>query len=60
MTWRDRARAFTERLLPWFDPAEKARRDARTEAIRRHSIAVRIHTERVRAAYRMAADKVER
>lgn len=58
MTWRDRLHATVERLLPWFDPVEKARRDARTEAIRRHSIAVRIHTERVRAAYRQAADRM--
>lgn len=60
MTLRDRLRTIVERLLPWFDPAEKARRDARTEAIRRRSIAVRIHTERVRDAYRKAADRVER
>ncbi len=60
MTWRDRARAAVERMLPWYDPELEARRDARTEQIRRHSIAVRIHTERVRKAYRLAADKVER
>lgn len=60
MTWRDRLHAAIERLLPWFDPDEKLLRDARTEAIRRHSIAVRIHTERVRDAYRQAADRVGR
>lgn len=60
MTLRDRFRFAIERLLPWFDPAEKARRDARTEAIRRRSIAARIQTERVREAYRRAADRVER
>ena len=60
MTLRDRLRAVIERFLPWYDRAEEARRDARTEAIRRHSIAVRIQTERVREAYRQAADRMER
>lgn len=60
MTARDRLHALVERMLPWFDPAEKERRDARTDQIARESIAVRVHTERVRKAYRMAADKVER
>lgn len=60
MTLRDRIHAFVERMLPWFDPAERDRRNARTEQIRRQSIAARMHTERVRAAYRMVADKVER
>lgn len=58
MTPRSRVHRIIERLLPWFDPAEKARRDARTEAIRQRSIAVRIHTEHVRAAYRRAADRL--
>jgi hypothetical protein len=60
MTVRDRIHAMVERILPWFDPEEKARRDARTETIRQRSIAVRIQTERIRAAYRQAADRVER
>lgn len=60
MTLRDRLRRLVEAALPWFDPAEKARRDARTEAIRQRSVAVRIQTERVREAYRRAADRMER
>lgn len=56
---RGRIRSAIERAIPWFDPEEAARRDERTEAIRRRSIAARITVEqltpeaidRVRHAY---------
>jgi hypothetical protein len=60
MTWRERVRAAIERMLPWFDPAAERVRDAHTEEIRQQSIAARMHTERVRRAYRQYADKAER
>jgi hypothetical protein len=49
---RDRWARFVERLLPWFDPARERVRDARTEAIRQHSILERIRAERTLASYR--------
>ena len=56
---RDQFRRLIERLLPWYDVEEEARRAARTEAIRRRSIAARISIEqlspeaqrRIRLAY---------
>ena len=56
---RDQFRRLVERLLPWFDVEEEARRAARTEAIRRRSITARITLEqlspeaqrRIRTAY---------
>lgn len=60
---RGSLRRAIERRLPWFDPDEAARRDERTEAIRRRSIAARISAEqltpeaieRVRHAYAIYA-----
>lgn len=60
---RGRFRRAIERAIPWFDPDEAARRDARTEAIRRRSIAARLSAEqltpeaigRVRHAYAIYA-----
>ena len=52
---RDRWRAFVEWLLPWYDPAREARRDRRTESIRRYSIGTRIRSERLIDEYRAAA-----
>lgn len=43
-----RLRALVERLLPWYDAAEAARHDRRTEAIRQRSIRARMAAERLR------------
>jgi hypothetical protein len=51
--------ALVEWWLPWFEPEAEARRNARTEAIRRRSIASRIRAERVVDAYHNA-DQVTR
>jgi uncharacterized protein (DUF39 family) len=58
---------MVERWVPWFDRSEAAQRDARTEAIRRRSIAARITVEqltpeaieRVRKAYEAYAAAVK-
>jgi len=56
---------LVERWLPWYDPELEARRDARTEAIRLRSIAIRIRIEsmgvrELRAAYFRAGLRVNR
>lgn len=64
----DPIRRLIERILPWYDPEEEARRDARTEAIRRRSIAARITLEqltpeaqkRIRTAYIAYARELRR
>lgn len=59
-TVRDWLRHMIERLIPWYDPAAEARRQARTEAIRRRSIEARIAAEDVRWAYAAYARRVRK
>lgn len=49
MSLRERVRAILERLLPWYDPDLEARRDHRSRAIHRYSIAARQAVERAMA-----------
>lgn len=60
MKVRDVLHHAIEAILPWYDPAEKARRDARTEAIRQRSIDVRMKVEQIRAAYRESGERQQR
>jgi hypothetical protein len=63
----DRLRRTVERFLPWYNVRAEAHRAARTEQIRRRSIAARIaienltpaERERVKAAYAAYADHLE-
>lgn len=57
---RNAVRRFVERMLSWYDPATEARRDARSEAIQKRSIAARVKASEVRAAYRATADELHR
>jgi hypothetical protein len=57
---RSRWRALVERVLPWFDPVVEARRNERTERIRRDAIAARMRAEEVREAYRRSARRTQR
>lgn len=64
---RDRLRAAIERWLPWYDPIAEARQRRHQRAAIAASVATRrravfaIHdAERVRAAYRMAAERLDR
>ena len=58
------ARRRVEASLPWYDVAAERRRTERTEAIRQHSISVRIRTEhrleRLGVDYRRADDALRR
>jgi hypothetical protein len=45
------ARRAVERVLPWYDPADRQRRAKRTEQIHRRAIAARIDWEHQLAAY---------
>lgn len=68
----NRLRRFVEDLLPWWDRAEEARHDERTAYIYARSIFIRQQVERampevraagaerIRAAYRLSADRLER
>lgn len=51
VSFRDRLRAFVERLLPWYEPAREEARDAETERIRQRSIRTRKFAERRLAGY---------
>jgi hypothetical protein len=64
---RDRARRAVERWLPWYDPEAVARQRRHQRAAIAASVATRrravfaIHdAERLRAAYRLAAERLER
>lgn len=48
------------RFLPWYDVEAERQRDAQSAAIHRRAIATRIEAERVREAYRQAAERVRR
>lgn len=49
-----------EAFLPWYDRQAEARRNERTERIRRDAIAARIKAEEVRAAYAAAGRRLQR
>lgn len=60
-------RTVVERLLPWYDAAEEARHNERSDWIHRWSIQVRMETERrladpgsIRRAYRPIGARVRR
>lgn len=55
---------LVEKLLPWYDPVVEERRNQRTEAIRRRSIAARIGAEELtsdlRSGYRAMGERLRR
>jgi hypothetical protein len=62
-----RLRRLVEFLLPWYNSAEEARHNERTEYIRQRSIAVRMDAEarlqgsaRIRRAYREYGKELHR
>ena len=56
----DPIRRIIERFLPWYDPEEEARRDARTEAIRVRSIKARVAAEAIQQPYREYAQRLRK
>lgn len=50
-----RVRRFIEDRLPWFDPKVERVRNARTERIRKRSIATRVRAERIIEEYRVGS-----
>jgi len=63
-----RVRRLIEDMLPWYDRAEHARHDERSEYIHQRSIDVRVANEkaiatgkdRIRDAYQMADERLRR
>lgn len=64
----DRVRRAAERLLPWYDLDEVARHNERSDYIHDRSIQVRVEAEgvirvgrdRIRAAYALVGERLER
>ena len=57
----DRLLRMVERwLMPWYNRADAERAKEHSEAIRQRSIAARIESERVRAAYAKAGARLVR
>lgn len=56
---RDRFHRFVERILPWYDPAEERRRNARSAAIVRELRVNTRNAEAIRAAYQDMAERLD-